>query len=31
MKIGGIMTAHIMYPSVDKDISTFSKFWLERF
>ena len=27
-KLGGIMTAHIAYPSVDKDISTFSKFWL---
>jgi beta-N-acetylhexosaminidase len=22
------MTAHIAYPSVDRDISTFSKFWL---
>ena len=28
--LGGIMTAHIAYPSVDKDISTFSQFWLGK-
>jgi len=27
-KLGGIMTAHIVYPSVDQEISTFSQFWL---
>jgi beta-N-acetylhexosaminidase len=27
-KLGGIMTAHIAYSSVDKEIATFSKFWL---
>ena len=28
-KLGGIMTAHISFPKINKDIVTFSKFWLK--
>ena len=28
-KLGGIMTAHISFSSIDKEIATFSKFWLQ--
>ncbi len=28
-KLSGIMTAHIAYSNIDKDIATFSKFWLK--
>jgi beta-N-acetylhexosaminidase len=27
-KLGGIMTAHVSFPKVDKHIATFSRFWL---
>ena len=29
LKLGGIMTAHISFSSIDKEIATFSKFWLQ--
>ena len=29
LQLGGIMTAHISYKNIDKDIATFSKFWLQ--
>ena len=28
-ELGGMMTAHIAYSNIDKDIATFSKFWLQ--
>ena len=28
-QLGGIMTAHISFSSIDKEIATFSKFWLQ--
>ena len=28
LKLGGIMTAHISFSSIDKEIAIFSKFWL---
>ena len=28
-KLGGIMTAHISFPQINKDIATFSEFWLK--
>ena len=29
LKLGGIMTAHISFTNIDKEIATFSKFWLQ--
>jgi beta-N-acetylhexosaminidase len=29
LQLGGIMTAHISFSSIDKEIATFSKFWLQ--
>ena len=29
LQLGGVMTAHISYINIDKDIATFSKFWLQ--
>jgi beta-N-acetylhexosaminidase len=29
LQLGGIMTAHISFTNIDKDIATFSKFWLQ--
>ena len=29
LELGGIMTAHISFSSIDKEIATFSKFWLQ--
>jgi len=29
-KLSGIMTAHISFPQIDKNIATFSKFWLSN-
>ena len=29
LQLGGIMTAHISFSSIDKEIVTFSKFWLQ--
>ena len=28
-ELGGIMTAHISFTSIEKEIATFSKFWLQ--
>ena len=28
-RLGGIMTAHIAFPKINKDIATFSEFWLK--
>mgnify|MGYP003685455927 FL=1 len=29
LQLGGIMTAHISFSNIDKEIATFSKFWLQ--
>jgi len=29
-KLGGIMTAHILFPSIDSNIVTFSKYWISE-
>lgn len=29
LQLGGVMTAHISYFNIDKEIATFSKFWLQ--
>jgi beta-N-acetylhexosaminidase len=29
LQLGGIMTAHISFTNIDKEIATFSKFWLQ--
>jgi beta-N-acetylhexosaminidase len=29
LQLGGIMTAHISFANIDKEIATFSKFWLQ--
>ncbi len=30
LQLGGIMTAHISFSNIDKEIATFSKFWLQE-